>query len=194
MAEQPKELRSDARDNRARIVAVATDIIEQQGTMASLNEIAKKSGVGPATLYRHFPTREDLLAEVLSAWVDRVRDSANATVVNTKADVIDWLERLASIAGAYRGLASSIAASMDDEASPLRDAHEATLVANAQVFEQARQRGIVAHVVDSKMVALLVTGVVLVAESAELQSDQIREMLSIVLEGLIVWVEEPTHS
>ena len=57
-------MRSDARDNRAKIIAAAIDIIEQQGTMASLNEIAKQAGIGPGTLYRHFPTRDELLAEV----------------------------------------------------------------------------------------------------------------------------------
>jgi len=185
MVDRLRAPRSDARGNRARIVSVATGIIEQQGTMTSLNEIARASGVGAATLYRHFPTREDLLAEVLSTWVDHVREAADATVIRSRTDVVDWLETFACIAGTYRGLTANLAASIDDEDSPLRAAHDATLAANAQVFERARQQGVVAGVVDSRTVALLVDGVVLVAETADLPADRTRAMLSIILDGLI---------
>lgn len=186
MAEQSREMRSDARDNRVRIVAVATDIIEQQGTMASLNEIAKRAGVGPGTLYRHFPNREALLAEVLTAWVERVRDAAAATIITTRDDLVEWLERLSNIANAYQGLAGSIAASEDDENSPLRAAHAATLVANDEVFEQARLLGITDGPVDAGTVGRLVTGVSMVAEAAALSREQVRVMLTVILDGLIV--------
>jgi len=189
VVEHPREMRSDARDNRAKIVAIATDIIEQQGTMASLNEIAKRAGVGPATLYRHFPTREDLLAEVLIVWVERVRVAAEATVITSKDDLIDWLERLSAIAREYRGLAGSIAASMEDEDSPLKHAHRATLDANDRVFDQARALGIVAGGVDGGTVGRLVTGVAMVAEAATLPREQVRTMLAVILEGLIVCSE-----
>jgi len=179
-------MRSDARDNRARIVAVATDIIEQHGTMASLNEIAKSAGVGPGTLYRHFPTRDALLAEVLIAWVARVQDAADATVIVSKADLIEWLERLAGISNAYRGLAASIAASADDDESPLRSAHRATRDANDRVFDLARVAGLVAGPVDAGTVARLVTGVAMATEQAHLTPEQTHAMLAVILEGLLV--------
>lgn len=184
MGTGPHELRADARENRLRILAVATDVIEQQGTTASLNEIAKRAGVGPGTLYRHFPSREALLAEVLATWVTRVEDAAESAPVRTRDDLVDWLGRLAGIASGYRGLAASMAASMDDESSPLRHAHRASLAANTLVFERAREAGLIDHAVDSGTVARLVTGVAMVAEQAELPPDQVRDMLRVILDGL----------
>jgi AcrR family transcriptional regulator len=55
-----KPVRSDACENRRRIVEVARDAFSRAGD-TSLNEIAKRAGVGSGTLYRHFPTRELLL-------------------------------------------------------------------------------------------------------------------------------------
>jgi AcrR family transcriptional regulator len=179
-------MRSDARANRAKIIAAATDIIEQHGTMASLNEIAKRAGIGPGTLYRHFPTREGLLAEVLVAWVARVEESAAATVISSTGDLVDWLERLAVISNAYRGLAASIAASAVDEDSPLRAAHAATLRANDRVFAQGRAVGLFAGAVDAGTVGRLVTGVAMAAEQAGLSHAQTRTMLEVILDGLLV--------
>ncbi|KXF53616.1 hypothetical protein AXA44_43745 [Rhodococcus sp. SC4] len=189
MAEHNREMRADARDNRARILAVATDVIEQQGTMASLNEIAKRAGVGPGTLYRHFPTREDLLGEVLETWVGRVRDTAHASQITSRDDLVDWLECLSEISRAYRGLSASMAATMADDSSPLRDAHSASLEANDEVFERARAIGLINGRVDAGTVGRLVTGVAMVAEQAELPRSQVRDMLEVVLSGLMASVE-----
>ncbi|MGW3647525.1 TetR/AcrR family transcriptional regulator [Streptomyces sp. NPDC000878] len=51
--------------NRARILAAAQEMFVEQGPEASLDEIARRAGIGNATLYRHFPGREALLAEVI---------------------------------------------------------------------------------------------------------------------------------
>jgi AcrR family transcriptional regulator len=56
--------RADAQRNRDRILEVAKQAFTRSGANASLDDIAKQAAVGPGTLYRHFPTREDLLQEV----------------------------------------------------------------------------------------------------------------------------------
>ena len=53
-------MRADARRNYDRIVEVARVVFREQGYDASLDEVAKRAGVGPGTLYRHFPKRENL--------------------------------------------------------------------------------------------------------------------------------------
>ena len=60
-------LRSDALRNRERILAAAEDVFLERGANVTLDEIAKRAGVGIGTLYRRFPTREDLLAATYSA-------------------------------------------------------------------------------------------------------------------------------
>ncbi len=61
----PRPLRADAARNRAAIVAVARDVFAEQGLEAPLETIAARAGVGIATLYRRFPTREKLVAAAL---------------------------------------------------------------------------------------------------------------------------------
>jgi AcrR family transcriptional regulator len=68
-------LRSNARQNRERILEVAHDALTASST-ASLNSIARKAGVGIATLYRHFPSREALVLAVYRHEVQRLVDAA----------------------------------------------------------------------------------------------------------------------
>ena len=64
--------RTDAQRNRERILEVAKRAFSEAGARASLDEIAKEAGVGPGTLYRHFPTREDLLEAVYRTDVEKL--------------------------------------------------------------------------------------------------------------------------
>jgi AcrR family transcriptional regulator len=64
--------RADAQRNRERILEVAKEEFTRTGANASLEEIAKQAGVGPGTLYRHFPTREALLVEVYRKEVEKL--------------------------------------------------------------------------------------------------------------------------
>ena len=64
--------RADAQRNRERILEVAKQEFTLSGATASLEEIAKKAGVGPGTLYRHFPTREELLVAVYRTEVEKL--------------------------------------------------------------------------------------------------------------------------
>ena len=64
--------RADAQRNRERILEVAKDAFTRSGANASLDDIANEAAVGPGTLYRHFPTREDLLQAVYRSEVEKL--------------------------------------------------------------------------------------------------------------------------
>jgi AcrR family transcriptional regulator len=64
--------RADAQQNRKRILEVAKQAFTRSGANASLDDIAKQAGVGPGTLYRHFPTREELLKAVYRAELEKL--------------------------------------------------------------------------------------------------------------------------
>ena len=81
--------RADAQRNRERILEVAKKEFTRSGANASLEEIAKKAGVGPGTLYRHFPTREDLLIAVYRSEVEKL-----AAAERTFADKLPPVEAL----------------------------------------------------------------------------------------------------
>jgi len=64
--------RADAQRNRERILEVAKEAFTRLGANASLDDIASRSGVGPGTLYRHFPTREELIQEVYRSEMEKL--------------------------------------------------------------------------------------------------------------------------
>jgi AcrR family transcriptional regulator len=73
---KPRPLRADARRNRERILAAATAAFAAEGLSVPLDEIARQAGVGPGTLYRHFPAKEALWEAVLLDRLERLADEA----------------------------------------------------------------------------------------------------------------------
>ena len=71
-----RKQRADAQQNRARILVAAKEAFANCGAQASLDDIAKQAGVGPGTLYRHFPSREDLLKAVYHAAAEKLAHAA----------------------------------------------------------------------------------------------------------------------
>jgi len=69
--------RADAQRNRERILGVAKEAFTRAGADASLDEIARLAGVGPGTLYRHFPTRDELLEAVYRTEVEKLAAAAS---------------------------------------------------------------------------------------------------------------------
>ncbi len=69
-------MRRDAAANRSRLVAAAEDVFAQHGTQATLEDVARAAGTGPATLYRRFPNKEALVREVLSEFFGRLLTAA----------------------------------------------------------------------------------------------------------------------
>jgi AcrR family transcriptional regulator len=83
---QMPKLRADARRNRDAIVAAARGAFAERGLGASLDDVAKAAGVGSGTLYRHFPTRDDLIAAVFT---ERMADHVTA-VETARKDPNPW--------------------------------------------------------------------------------------------------------
>ncbi|SFC17988.1 TetR/AcrR family transcriptional regulator [Streptomyces aidingensis] len=73
-------LRADAVRNRERIVEAAREVLGEQGAEAALDEIARRAGVGNATLYRHFPSREALVSAVMCTVTERITERARAAL------------------------------------------------------------------------------------------------------------------
>lgn len=105
----PHTLRSDARDNRERILHAARAVFAAEGLNAPLREVARRAGVGPATLYRHFPTKEMLVTEALK---DQMR-TCQAIVDEGLADPDPWhgfclvIEKICELHARSRGFAAA---------------------------------------------------------------------------------------
>ncbi len=77
-------LRADARRNRVRILAAAVEVFDEHGTSASTEEVARRAGVAVGTVFRHFPTKADLLAAIMKDLQDRL--AARAETLAAEGD------------------------------------------------------------------------------------------------------------
>jgi AcrR family transcriptional regulator len=102
-------MRADAAKNREHILAVARDALREAGD-APLIGIARRAGVGPGTLYRHFPTREALIAAVYRDDVERlVRSVPQVLAEHAPLDAFRaWFRTLADLVQLKRGLGEAL--------------------------------------------------------------------------------------
>lgn len=103
--------RSDAVRNRERIVDAASTVFSQVGVAAPVRAIAERSGVGMGTLYRHFPTRADLIAAVYRHQVDAAVEAASALRRDglTPVEALhDWVDVFVDFLVTKHGLAQAI--------------------------------------------------------------------------------------
>src|SRR6201985_2091857 len=109
MTQSTELKRSDARRNRDAILAAALEALTASPN-ASLNAIAKRAGVANATLYRHFPSREELVLATYQHEVQRLVDAAGQLLrEQAPIDALrSWVERLARYAVTKHGLADAL--------------------------------------------------------------------------------------
>ena len=115
-------MRADAQRNRDRIVEVAREVFREQGYDASLDEVAKRAGVGAGTLYRHFPSREVLLDAIMQSWVDRVNEAADKALTHEGPPrdlLLAWFEAYVALISLHKGGPAKITSAMGDADSPI---------------------------------------------------------------------------
>jgi AcrR family transcriptional regulator len=179
-----RPLRADARHNREALVASARTAFAEHGLDASLDDIAKRAGVGSGTLYRHFPTREQLVAAVYAA-----RLAENVELAETELQNPDpWDGFAAYVHGtcmtqvADRGLADLVGVGYPDaELSALRSrAYELA----TQLSERAQASGILRADFSPADIALLVLAVAGVIRRAEDDAERFAErFIALALDG-----------
>jgi AcrR family transcriptional regulator len=179
-ARPPRPMRADARRNYERLLAVAIESFSENGANASLDDIAKRAEVGPGTLYRHFPTRQDLLEAVMDRWMESVL--AEAEPLRESPDPAEalavWLRRLVSHVGVFRGLAAALLPTGSKQQSPGRVLH--TIV--EELLGRAQQSGQIRTDVTAKEVLTLVGGITWACDSGK-QIDPDR-LVNLVMDGL----------
>ncbi|MFS0703799.1 TetR/AcrR family transcriptional regulator [Cellulomonas sp. 179-A 9B4 NHS] len=114
--------RADARRNRDRILHVAEQHFSEHGVTGSLDQLAKSAGIGPGTLYRHFPNRAALLAALLAEreeHLTRELDDIAASSSDAATSLQRWLTALVEWASAFDGLPDPLRDAVSEEASPL---------------------------------------------------------------------------
>ena len=138
--------RADAVRNRTSILEAARQLVTEQGTEVAMGEIARAAGVAVGTLYRHFPNKADLLAAVVSEYVEALADAAQGAwerVEEGRSDaaqeLLDFLERaLEMIARSHA--AKSVARALGAEVEYTEPETRAT-EALGRLIEQGRASG-----------------------------------------------------
>ncbi|WP_205474097.1 TetR/AcrR family transcriptional regulator [Nocardioides sp. SYSU D00038] len=181
-------MRADARRNYDRIVEVAREVFREKGYDAPLDEVARRAGVGPGTLYRHFPRRDDLLDAIMQSWVDRVRettDKALAREGSPREVLIGWFEAYTALISSYKGGPAKITSAMGDPHSPILTKCQVLAGASQRVVDRLDQEGALRDGVDALQVCRLVGGVATVADNAGLPAADVRPLLEVVADGML---------
>lgn len=179
-------LRSDARRNRERIVAAAAEAFASDGVDVQMAEIARRAGLGNATVFRHFPTKQDLLFAVVSTTMARLAAEMEATAA--EPDDATALRRLVRmLARTMLQNASVKQLSMQHfEGDERLLAHRDHMVATIDgVVRRCQDAGIVRPDVAAIDVVVLVSGVVAALDGLEQAAPGIHERyLQLALNGL----------
>jgi AcrR family transcriptional regulator len=184
---QVRPMRADARRNYERLLKAAADAFAEQGENASLDDIAKRAGVGSGTLYRHFPTRQALLEAV---YVDALEAQAAradelARELPPGEALVEWLNELGVGMIQVRGLKALLGSAVTDGSSAVVTACGNSVKAAARRLVEAAQReGTLRGDVESIDILRLAHGVATASELANGEGRNIRRYVSLLTEGL----------
>ncbi len=176
--------RADAVRNRARIVETAREVFAVRGADASLEEIARGAGVGIGTLYRHFPTRDDLVEAVFHDRIDELEALAEELLTSeTPGEALaTWLHAQLDQAATCRGLAAEAMLTMlahGEEPSPCESMRQA----GAALLARAQAAGEVREGVDIDDLVRMVQAVTLAAEESD-DPGTAERLFGFVLDGV----------
>ncbi|KUN78630.1 transcriptional regulator [Streptomyces bungoensis] len=184
---QSRPMRADARRNYDRLLAAATEAFAEQGENASLDDIAKRAGVGSGTLYRHFPTR---LALLEAAYVDRIealgaRADELAEELPPGEALTEWLYELGVATIRMRGMKALLGSAVADGSSAaLTACGTAMKGAAARLVEAAQAEGTLRADLEPVELLRLGHGVTTASELANGQGRELRRYLTLLTEGL----------
>ena len=136
-------MRADARKNYSHLLAVARDVVTEDGADASMRDIARRADVGLATLFRHFPTREALFEALLRTKLDALTQKASEleTTNTPDAALVSWFREGVAFVHSYGGVVALMAAAHTDPDSPLYASCAAVHSAGARLLLRAQAEG-----------------------------------------------------
>lgn len=183
VAERP--MRADARRNYMALIGAARAALAEHGTEASLEDVARRAGVGIGTLYRHFPSRLDLLEAVYRDDVEGLERSAE-TLSESLSEwnaLEEWLALFIDYAATKRVLFRELFDEIGKDSELLTHSREVIDVSARKVLTQAQEAGVARADVEPADLLRLVGGC---AMMPHLERDQQERMLRVVLDGLRV--------
>ncbi|MFL4490134.1 TetR/AcrR family transcriptional regulator [Streptomyces sp. VTCC 41912] len=185
MTSPPSRLRADARRNRERILEAAVRAFSERGADVPIDAIAKAAGVGSATLYRHFPTREALVEAAYRNELARVCDSVAGLLAELPADraMRRWMDEFVDYLAAKQGMAEALRLAVASGADPFAETLDRLTVAIGTLLRAGAEARLLRSDVDPLDVGLSLSGVSL-ATRAPGQRERASRLLDLILDGL----------
>jgi AcrR family transcriptional regulator len=183
----PRPLRADAQRNYQALLTAASAAFADHGADdVSLEEIARRAGVGIGTLYRHFPARRDLLAAVYTDQVDALRVRADELLESGPPDqaLATWLRAVVDFGRTKRNLSTALLASFDKESELLSSCSAIMRESAAALLSRAQQAGTVRADASAADVLRLVHAISMAIERAPADDDQAERLIALVVDGL----------
>src|SRR3979490_1039444 len=161
MAQPAKPLRAAAARNRARLLETAYETFAAEGLSVPIDEIARRAGVGAGTVYRHFPTKEDLFRAVVKDRLQRAVDDGYALLNSDEPAeaLFTFLRSMVLQWGATdRGLVDALAGYEIDIDSAAPHAEEAFLAVLGELLRAAQKAGTVRPDIGVPVVKAILVG------------------------------------
>jgi len=183
----PLKIRADAARNRARILEAAAEVFAERGLEASTAEVARRAGVGEATLYRRFPSRDDLVLAIVQTQMDEVAAAAEECL----RDPDPWrgLERFMHemIARRVSDVGALDAVKAHCMASPELGAHRRRVLdATSALVRRGQEAGVVREDLTGTDLSFLLTAAASVGglPFPGLREDVWKRYLGVILDGM----------
>jgi AcrR family transcriptional regulator len=178
----PRPKRADARRNYDKIVTAAREAFAEHGASTSLEEIARRAGVGIGTLYRNFPNRQALLEAV---YVDEVEDVCRSAVELSELEPWEalsaWLDRVVGYLATKQALAHELLDYVDPQAPLFKSCRSFLFAAGEPLLERAQAARVVRSDTNLPEIIQMIGGIAKIPIAAP---DQMEHILGIVLDGL----------
>ncbi len=179
-AQRPK--RADALRNYEKLIAAAREAFAQDGTSASLEEIARRAQVGIGTLYRHFPNRQTLLEAV---YVDEVqalcRSAADLAELPPWDALVAWLHRFVAYLATKQALAQELLNYVDRDATVFQSCRSGLFAAGEPLLERAQRAQAVRADTSLREIIQMVGGIAKIPATGP---EEIDHILEVALDGL----------
>jgi AcrR family transcriptional regulator len=184
-APSARPLRADAQRNRARLIEAAVKAFTACGRDASLDAIAKDAGVGIGTLYRHFPTREELVEAAYRNELGRLCDGVDELLAANPTDqaLRLWMDRFIDYMTTKREMADALRAVIDAGRNPFNQSRDRLFTAITTLLTAGARDGTLRSDVEPGDVFASLSGVTLAAGEPA-QRDQAGRMLDLLMDGL----------
>jgi len=179
-------MRADAVINRQRILAAAEAVFSAEGVSVPIDKVAERAGVGVGTVYRHFPTKEDLFEAIVMTRMDELLGlaRAEATAHLPGPSLFSFLQRFAGQASAKHDLFDAMGAAGIDFKARCADKVDELKECMGLLLSRAQAAGAVRNDTSVDELIGLVIGTCQAASQVGLDNDACQRMVGIVCDGI----------